>query len=139
MPMGIFRVCLVVITAIVNHPLLFPKENGTVLENTEEIIQKMKEREEILRLEKLRLEQEIEGQEAAQKVLEKAAKVVEDVKEEKVQWDMWTALSMVIFLLIELWRQDFQEGNWQDTGADEDDMAVLGKAFKGVAFPDRPS
>uniref|UniRef100_A0A8B9T3D8 Inositol 1,4,5-trisphosphate receptor-interacting protein n=1 Tax=Anas platyrhynchos TaxID=8839 RepID=A0A8B9T3D8_ANAPL len=123
MPVGIFRVCLVVITAIINHPFLFPKENGTVPENTEEIIQKMKEREESLRLQKLRLEQEIADQEAAQQALEKAAKVVEEIKEEKVPWDMWTALSM--------------EGNWQDTGAEEDDMAVLGKAFKGVAFPDK--
>uniref|UniRef100_A0A8C6ZUB5 Inositol 1,4,5-trisphosphate receptor-interacting protein n=1 Tax=Nothoprocta perdicaria TaxID=30464 RepID=A0A8C6ZUB5_NOTPE len=137
MPVGIFRVCLVVITAIINHPLLFPKENGTILENTEEIIQKMKEREEILRLEQLRLEQEIAGQEARQKSLEKAAKVVEESKEEKVSWDMWTAISLVIFLLIELWRQDFQEGNWQDTGGEEDDMAVLGKAFKGVVLPNK--
>lgn len=137
MPVGLFRVCLLVITAIVNHPLFFPKENGTVPENTEEIIQKMKEREESLRLEQLRLEQEIADQEATQKALEKAAVVVEESKEEKVRWDMWTALSMVIFLLIELWRQDFQEGNWQDIGGEEDDMAVLGKAFKGVAFPDK--
>ncbi|XP_074687322.1 inositol 1,4,5-trisphosphate receptor-interacting protein isoform X1 [Strix aluco] len=137
MPVGIFRVCLVVITAIVNHPLLFPRENGTVPENAEEIIQKMKEREESLRLEQLRLEQEIADQEATQKTLEKAAEVVEESKEEKVRWDMWTALSMIIFLLIELWRQDFQEGIWQDTGGEEDDMAVLGKAFKGVAFPDK--
>ncbi|XP_054238179.1 inositol 1,4,5-trisphosphate receptor-interacting protein [Indicator indicator] len=137
MPVGIFRVCLVVITAIVNHPLLFPKENGTVPENAEEIIQKMKEREQSLRLQQLRLEQEIADQEAREKTVEKAAEVVEESTEEKFRWDMWTALSMVIFLLIELWRQDFQEGNWQDTGGEEDDMAVLGKAFKGVAFPDK--
>ncbi|NXU47577.1 IPRI protein, partial [Turnix velox] len=137
MHVEIVRVCLVVLTAIINHPLIFPKENGTVPENTEEIIQKMKEREEILRLEQLRLEQEIAEQEAIQKALEKSAESIEETKEEKVPWDMWTALSMVIFLLIELWRQDFQEGIWQDTGGEEDDMAVLGKALKGVAFPDK--
>ena len=38
MALGLFRVCLVVVTAIVNHPLLFPRENATVPENEEEII-----------------------------------------------------------------------------------------------------
>ncbi|KFR00893.1 Inositol 1,4,5-trisphosphate receptor-interacting protein, partial [Opisthocomus hoazin] len=107
MPVGIFRVCLVLITAIVNQPLLFPKENGIVPENTEEIIQKMKEWEESLRLQQLYWEQKIADREAAQKALEKAAEVVEG------------------------------KGNWQDTGGEEDDMAVLGKALKGVAFPDK--
>ncbi|XP_061857783.1 inositol 1,4,5-trisphosphate receptor-interacting protein [Colius striatus] len=136
MPVGIFRVCLVVIAAIVNQPLLFPQENCTVPEHAEDIIQKMKEREERLRLAQLRLEQEVAEQEATQKALEEAAEATEERKEEKLQWDLWTALSMVIFLLIELWRQDFQEGMGQDTG-EEDDMAVLGKAFKGVSFPDK--
>ncbi|XP_019358320.1 PREDICTED: inositol 1,4,5-trisphosphate receptor-interacting protein [Gavialis gangeticus] len=137
MPAGIFRVCLVVITAIVNHPLLFPKENATVPEDTEEIIQRMKEREENLRLEQLRLEQEMAGQESAQKALEEAPKLEEKLEEDALRWDLWSAMSMVVFLLIELWRQDFQDGNWQDWAGEEDDMAILGKAFKGVALPNK--
>ncbi|XP_050814082.1 inositol 1,4,5-trisphosphate receptor-interacting protein isoform X1 [Gopherus flavomarginatus] len=137
MPAGIFRVCLVVIAAIVNHPLLFPKENATVPEYAEDIIQKMKVHEENLRLEQLRLEQEIAGQEAALKALEKATETEEQNIQEPLPWDLWSAMSMVIFLLIELWRQDYQDGNWQESASEEDDMAVLGKAFKGVTLPDK--
>lgn len=135
MPAGLFRVCLVVITAIVNHPLLFPKENVTVPENTEQVIQKMKEREENLRLELLKLEQEFAAQEALTKAAEKAAE--KQYRHDPFSWNFWTALSLMVFLLIELWRQDYQEGTWQDYVNVDDEIAVLGKAFKGVALPDK--
>ncbi|XP_061492052.1 inositol 1,4,5-trisphosphate receptor-interacting protein isoform X2 [Rhineura floridana] len=137
MPAGIFRVCLVVITAIVNHPLLFPKENVTVLEDTQEVLQKMKEREENLRLEEYKLEQEIAMQEALTKSSEKAIGTEEQYNQDPLSWNFWTALSMVVFLLIEFWRQDYQEGNWQDYANEEDEISVLGKAFKGVILPDK--
>ncbi|XP_015275601.1 PREDICTED: LOW QUALITY PROTEIN: inositol 1,4,5-trisphosphate receptor-interacting protein [Gekko japonicus] len=135
---GIFSVCLVVIAAIVNHPLLFPKENVTVPENTEEIIQKMKEREESLRLERLKLEQEMAVQETLTKSSEKAVESEEQYTYDPLSWNFWTALSLVVFfLLIELWRQDYQEGTWQDYSIEEDENAVLGKAFKGLVLPDK--
>ncbi|XP_054839199.1 inositol 1,4,5-trisphosphate receptor-interacting protein [Eublepharis macularius] len=137
MPAGIFRVCFVVIAAIVNHPLLFPKENITVPENTEEVIQKMKEREENLRLERLKLEQEIAVQEMLAKSSEKATEAEEQYMHDPLSWNFWTALSLVVFLLIELWRQDYQEGMWQDYSNEEDENAILGKAFKGVVLPDK--
>ncbi|CAI5775075.1 Hypothetical predicted protein [Podarcis lilfordi] len=136
MPAGIFRVCLVVITAIVNHPLLFPKENVTVLENTQEVIQKMKEREENLRLEQLKLEQEIAMQETLTKPSVKAAETEEQYNHNPLSWNFWTALSMVVFLLIEFWRQDYKEGTWQNYANEEDEISVLGKALKGVVLPD---
>uniref|UniRef100_A0ACB8F9B4 Uncharacterized protein n=1 Tax=Sphaerodactylus townsendi TaxID=933632 RepID=A0ACB8F9B4_9SAUR len=135
MPAGIFKVCLVVIATIVNHPLLFPKENVT--ENTEGIIQKMKEREESLRLEQLKLEQEMAAQETLTKSSEKAKESEEQYTHDPLSWNFWTALSLVVFLLIELWRQDYQEGIWQDYGTEEDENAVLGKAFKWVLLPDK--
>nr|XP_056705968.1 inositol 1,4,5-trisphosphate receptor-interacting protein [Euleptes europaea] len=137
MPAGVFKVCFVVIAAIVNHPLLFPKENVTVPENTEDIIQKMKEREESLRLERLKLEQEMAVQETLTKSSEKATEPEEQYPHDPLSWNFWTALSLVVFLLIELWRQDYQEGTWQDYSIEEDENAVLGKAFKGVFLPDR--
>ncbi|XP_053168157.1 inositol 1,4,5-trisphosphate receptor-interacting protein isoform X2 [Hemicordylus capensis] len=137
MPVGIFRVCLVVITAIINHPLLFPKENVTVLENTEEVIQKMKEREENLRLEQLKLEQEIAVQEALTKLPEKATESEEQYSYDPLSWNFWTVLSLLVFLLIELWRQDYQDGNWQDYANEENEIAVLGKAFKEFVLPDK--
>ncbi|XP_066477921.1 inositol 1,4,5-trisphosphate receptor-interacting protein isoform X1 [Tiliqua scincoides] len=137
MPAGIFRVCLVVITAIVNHPLLFPKENVTVLENAEEVIQKMKEREENLRLEQLKLEQEIADQEILAETSGKVTESENQYNHDPLSWNFWTALSMLVFLLIELWRQDHQEGNWQDYANEEDEIAILGKAFKGVVLPNK--
>ncbi|XP_020644633.3 inositol 1,4,5-trisphosphate receptor-interacting protein isoform X2 [Pogona vitticeps] len=137
MPAGIFRVCLVVITAIVNHPLLFPKENATVIENTEEVIQKMKEREENLRIEQLKLEQEIAAQEALTKSSEKARGPEEQHSHDSLYWNFWSALSMVVLLLIEFWRQDYQEGNWQDYANEDDDISILGRAFKGIVLPDK--
>lgn len=129
--------CFVVIAAIVNHPLLFPKENVTVPENTEEIIQKMKDWEESLRLEQLKLEQEMAVQEALAKSSEKATESEEQFTHDALSWNFWTALSLVVFLLIELWRQDYQDGTWQDYSIEEDENAVLGKAFKGVVLPDK--
>ena len=59
MALGLFRVCLVVVTAIVNHPLLFPREHATVPENEEELLRKMQEHQEKRQLEQLRLEEEV--------------------------------------------------------------------------------
>ncbi|XP_060624332.2 inositol 1,4,5-trisphosphate receptor-interacting protein [Anolis sagrei] len=137
MAAGIFRVCLVVITAIVNHPLLFPKDNVTVLENTDEVIQKMKEREENLRMEQLKLEQEFAMQEALAKSSEQATESEKPYDHDPLPWNLWTALSMVVFLLIEFWRQDYQEANRPDYANEEDELNVLGKAVKGAILPDK--
>lgn len=40
---AIARVCMVVAAAILNHPLLFPQENTTLLEQDEELLLRMKE------------------------------------------------------------------------------------------------
>ncbi|XP_003218565.1 inositol 1,4,5-trisphosphate receptor-interacting protein [Anolis carolinensis] len=137
MPGGIFRVCLVVITAFVNHPLLFPKDNVTILENTDEVIQKMKEREENLRMEQLKLEQEIAMQEALAKSSEQATESEKQYDHDFLPWNLWTALSMMVFLLIEFWRQDYQEANWPDYANEEDEINVLGKAVKGAILPEK--
>ena len=47
---AIARVCMVVAAAILNHPLLFPQENTTLLEQDEELLLRMKEHEERLEL-----------------------------------------------------------------------------------------
>ncbi|XP_015668262.1 inositol 1,4,5-trisphosphate receptor-interacting protein [Protobothrops mucrosquamatus] len=137
MPAGFFRVCLVVITAIVNHPFLFPKENVTVFENTEEIIEKMKEREENLRLEQLKLEQELAAQEVSVDSSEEKTGPEKQYDHDSLSWNFWTALSMIVFLLIEFWRQDYQEGNWQDYTKEDDEINVLGRIFKGFILPDK--
>ncbi|PNJ87202.1 ITPRIP isoform 4, partial [Pongo abelii] len=110
MAMGLFRVCLVVVTAIINHPLLFPRENATVPENEEEIIRKMQAHQEKLQLEQLRLEEEVARLAAEKEALEQVAEESRQQNETRVAWDLWSTLCMILFLMIEVWRQDHQEG-----------------------------
>ncbi|XP_030077798.1 inositol 1,4,5-trisphosphate receptor-interacting protein-like [Microcaecilia unicolor] len=132
MPAGFFRVCLVVVAAIVNHPLLFPRENTTLQESDKEIIQKLKKHEENLRIEQLRLEQEIARRDA-----EANMNLEGKGKEDKLPWDFWSTISMVIFLLIEIWRQDFQDGHLQEPNNEEDDMSLWGNIFQAVSLPNK--
>ncbi|KAG8430829.1 hypothetical protein GDO86_019927 [Hymenochirus boettgeri] len=134
MQAGIFKVCLVVVTAIVNHPLLFPNENMTLLANDEQIIQKMREREENLRSQQLQLEQLLSSVENKE---ENKDETNSDPKEEEPPWDFWSALSMIIFLMIEIWRQDFQDGNSQALNKEEDDLPFIGNHCQGVSLPNK--
>ncbi|KAI5277501.1 Inositol 1,4,5-Trisphosphate Receptor-Interacting Protein [Manis pentadactyla] len=110
MALELFRVCLVVVTAIVNHPLLFPRENTTVPENEEEIIRKMQAYQEELQLEQLRLEEEVARLAAEKEALEQVAEEGRQQNENRITWDLWSTLCMILFLVIELWRQDHQDG-----------------------------
>ncbi|NP_001388686.1 inositol 1,4,5-trisphosphate receptor-interacting protein precursor [Rattus norvegicus] len=140
MAMGLFRVCLVVVTAIINHPLLFPRENATVPENEEEIIRKMQEHQEKLQMEQLRLEEEV-----SRLVAEKEAlRQIEDEDQQQqleahTTWDLWSTLCMILFLIIEVWRQDHQDGTFPDClGADEDELSGPGGApLRGLPLPNR--
>ncbi|KAE8589302.1 hypothetical protein XENTR_v10017518 [Xenopus tropicalis] len=135
MQFGIFKVCLVVVTAIVNHPLLFPNENATLPE--EQIIQKMKDREESLKAEQMHLEQMFSSAVTKEKREEEEASQSTEASEDEPPWDFWSALSMVIFLMIEIWRQDFQEGNAQASTKEEDDLPFLGNNCQGVSLPNK--
>uniref|UniRef100_A0A8C5JXS5 Inositol 1,4,5-trisphosphate receptor-interacting protein n=1 Tax=Jaculus jaculus TaxID=51337 RepID=A0A8C5JXS5_JACJA len=137
MAMGLFRVCLVVVTAIVNHPLLFPRENATVPESEEEIIRKMQAHHEKLQLEQLRLEEEV-ARLAAEK--ESLAWAEEQGQRPDVHsaWDLWSTLCMILFLAIEVWRQDYQDAPLPEClGGDEDELPALGGSrLQGLALPD---
>ncbi|CAH2323065.1 Hypothetical predicted protein [Pelobates cultripes] len=127
MQAGIFKVFLVVITGIVNHPLLFPKNNATLPATDEHLLQKMKEHEENIKSQQLQLELLMNSEESQE----------EEPKTDIEAWDFWSALSMAIFLLIEIWRQDFQGGNTQDHGKEEDELQCLGNAWQGVSLPNK--
>ncbi|XP_075467928.1 inositol 1,4,5-trisphosphate receptor-interacting protein isoform X1 [Ascaphus truei] len=133
MQAGIFNVCLVVITAIVNQPFLFPRENTTLTTTDEMIIQKMKEYEENLKMEQLRLEQELSRAESEETSPDNEAT---DNKDDP-RWDFWSAMSMVIFLMIEIGRQNFQNGNSQEHSREEDDLPFLGNCCQGVSLPNK--
>uniref|UniRef100_A0A8C9QKR2 Inositol 1,4,5-trisphosphate receptor-interacting protein n=1 Tax=Spermophilus dauricus TaxID=99837 RepID=A0A8C9QKR2_SPEDA len=136
MALGLFRVCLVVVTAIVNHPLLFPRENATVPENDQEIIRKMQAHEEKMQLERLRLEEE-EARMAAEKEAPEQVAEEGQQQQETLALNLWTTLCMILFLIIEVWRQDHHDGPLPECpGGDEDELPVLGSApLRGVTLP----
>nr|XP_055105906.1 LOW QUALITY PROTEIN: inositol 1,4,5-trisphosphate receptor-interacting protein [Symphalangus syndactylus] len=139
MAMGLFRVCLVVVTAIINHPLLFPRDNATVPENEEEIIRKMQAHQEKLQLEQLRLEEEVARLAAEKEALEQVAEEGRQQNETRVAWDLWSTLCMILFLMIEVWRQDHQEvPSPECLGGEEDELPGLGgAALQGLTLPNK--
>ncbi|KAG3264132.1 inositol 1,4,5-trisphosphate receptor interacting protein [Ictidomys tridecemlineatus] len=136
MALGLFRVCLVVVTAIVNHPLLFPRENATVPENDQEIIRKMQAHEEKMQLERLRLEEE-EARTATEKEAPEQVAEEGQQQQETLALNLWTTLCMILFLIIEVWRQDHHDGPLPECpGGDEDELPLLGSApLRGVTLP----
>ncbi|XP_013359517.1 PREDICTED: inositol 1,4,5-trisphosphate receptor-interacting protein isoform X2 [Chinchilla lanigera] len=138
--MALFRVCLVVVTAIINHPLLLPRENTTVPEDEEEIIRKMQAHQEKLQLEQLRLEEEV-AQLAAKEALEQVAEEGQQQQQQEAHaaWDLWSTLCMILFLIIEVWRQDHQDTPLPECpGGDEDELPGLGGApLRGLALPNK--
>uniref|UniRef100_G1TID3 Inositol 1,4,5-trisphosphate receptor interacting protein n=1 Tax=Oryctolagus cuniculus TaxID=9986 RepID=G1TID3_RABIT len=138
MAVGLFRVCLVVVTAIINHPLLFPRENATVPENEEEIIRKMQAHQEKLQLEQLRLEEEVARLAAEKEALEQVAEEAQP-NDTRAAWDLWSTLCMILFLIIEVWRQDHQDGpSLECPGGDEDELPGLGGApLRGLTLPNK--
>lgn len=139
MALGLFRVCLVVVTAIINHPLLFPRENATVPENEEEIIRKMQAHQEKLQLEQLRLEEEVARLAAEKEALERVAEEGQQQNESRTAWDLWSTLCMILFLVIEVWRQDHQDAPSPECpGGDEDELPGLeGAPLRGLSLPNK--
>ncbi|XP_060895896.1 inositol 1,4,5-trisphosphate receptor-interacting protein [Labrus mixtus] len=97
---SIARVCMVVAAAILNHPLLFPRENTTVQEQDEEMMARMREHEERLEMEQSKLEKELAQLESQRE---------ETSTEEGYSWYFWSALSLVIFFTIEMCRVDLAD------------------------------
>ncbi|XP_074151624.1 inositol 1,4,5-trisphosphate receptor-interacting protein [Sminthopsis crassicaudata] len=137
MTAGIFRVCLVVVTAIINHPILFPWENATIPENEEEIIHKMRAHQEKMQLEQLRLEEEVARMEEEKEALKQDAKDGQQQNEGRLAWDLWSTLCMIVFLMIELWRQDYLDGIPPDSPGEEDDLPSPRTTFRGITLPDK--
>ncbi|KAM9324572.1 inositol 1,4,5-trisphosphate receptor-interacting protein [Gastrophryne carolinensis] len=134
MSAGIFKVCLVVITAIVNHPILFPSNESALPTTDDLIIQKLKEREEALKLHQLELEQLLSRQDTTTD--EETNTDGKAVKDESL-WDIWSVMSMIVFLMIEVWRQDFLDNNSQEQSKEEDDVLFFGNGCNGVPFPSK--
>lgn len=106
---SIARICMVVAAAILNHPLLFPKENMTIPEEEDDVLARMKEHEERLQAEQERLEEEIsKADQAANSGIDYYG------------WYFWSTLSLVIFFTVEVCRQDLNPGETPDHAEDEE-------------------
>lgn len=99
---AIARVCMVITAAILNHPLLFPQENATLPEQDEELVARMREHEERLEREQARLEKELS-------LLDSRQRDEEEEEEGVYSWYLWSAVSFVIFVTIEMCRLDAAE------------------------------
>lgn len=118
---AIARVCMVVAAAILNHPLLFSRENATLPEHDEELVARMREHEERLAAEQARLETEL---------LQLESKRREAGTDQSCGWYFWSALSLVIFFTIEVCRVDL--GGRADDWPVEDEE---GSAESGAVDP----
>ncbi|XP_056147766.1 inositol 1,4,5-trisphosphate receptor-interacting protein [Lampris incognitus] len=99
---AIARVCMVVVAAILNNPLLFPRENTTIPEQDDELIARMQEHEERLKMEQAKLEEELSRLNLKQD--ERSSH--ESSSQHSYGWYFWYAVSLVIFLTIEVCRVD---------------------------------
>ncbi|KAM9727705.1 inositol 1,4,5-trisphosphate receptor-interacting protein [Menidia menidia] len=91
---AIGRVCMVVAAAILNHPLIFPQENSTLLEQDEVLLARMREHEERLAMEQTKLEEELSQ--------------LEETSSDDV-CSFWSLVSFLVFLAIEMCRVDLTD------------------------------
>ncbi|KAG7271099.1 hypothetical protein CRUP_005652 [Coryphaenoides rupestris] len=121
---AIVRACVVVAAAILNHPLLFPRENATLPEHDVEVVARMRAHEEEMRaheerlaLERSRLEEEEEEEEERSRL----QRSLEEGRDEAFVWYFWSAVSLVVFLAIEVGRVDFADAGTETWTIEEDE------------------
>ena len=97
---AIARMFVLVAAAILNYPLLSPKENAQIHDQDEELIARMREHEKLLEKEKAKLEKELSQLELEPEEVE---------PEEDYTWYLWSTVTILIFLVIELCRMELTE------------------------------
>ncbi|XP_010868421.2 inositol 1,4,5-trisphosphate receptor-interacting protein [Esox lucius] len=120
---AIARVFVVMAAAIMNNPLLFPRENTTLPEQDPALLTRMREHEEKLNLEKVRLEQELLNTDTEQQDLD---------SETGYSWYFCSALSLLIFFAIEVFRQDLTD--MESRYIDDEDGFVEGISISSKAL-----
>lgn len=126
---AVARVCMVVAAAILNHPLLFPHENTSLPDQDEELIARMREREEKLEMEKAKLDLEVAQSHSRQD---------EGSTEEGGGrgWCFWSIVSFVIFFTIELCRVDLVDADVRPA-EDEDVFSDSGSVIPSSMVLDK--
>ncbi|KAK0131700.1 Inositol 1,4,5-trisphosphate receptor-interacting protein [Merluccius polli] len=129
---AVARVCMVVAAAILNHPLLFPQENATLAEQDAALVTRMRAHEELMRAheERLAAEQsrlEEEEEEERSRLASRPRR-----SDEAYSWYFWSAVSLVVFLAVEVSRVDLADA---ETWAKEDEDACPGTGSVGSGAP----
>lgn len=119
--------CMVVAAAILNHPLFFPQENITLPEQDEELMARMREHEEKLKMEQARLEKELSQMDSKQ---EKTS------SDDAYTWYFWSAVSFVIFFTIEMCRVDLADAELRPV-EDEDVVSEGGSVLPRMMVLDK--
>nr|XP_020456037.1 inositol 1,4,5-trisphosphate receptor-interacting protein [Monopterus albus]XP_020456045.1 inositol 1,4,5-trisphosphate receptor-interacting protein [Monopterus albus] len=107
----IARMCVVVAAVILNHPVLFPQENTTLPDQDEELIARMREHEERLQVEQVKLERELSQLDSKQE---------ETSSEEGYSWYFWSTVSFIVFVFIEMGRVDLVDS--ENRPAEDEDI-----------------
>ncbi|XP_078079118.1 inositol 1,4,5-trisphosphate receptor-interacting protein [Mustelus asterias] len=134
MPIGIIAVCLLMAVAVIDQPFTFEQENRSVEQEREEQSQsRMREREQQLRAEMQRLEKEFA--ESVPGGLESGSGR-EPGREEDDSWSMWSALSILVFVLLEIWRRDTEPRSLPELSAEDEDSDAIGELSRCAELPD---
>lgn len=86
---------MVVAAAILNHPLFYPQENATLPDQDKELMARMQEHEDMLKMEQAKLEKELFQLDSEQE---------ESSSKKDYSWYIWSTLCFVIFFAIEMCR-----------------------------------
>ncbi|XP_068597030.1 inositol 1,4,5-trisphosphate receptor-interacting protein [Brachionichthys hirsutus] len=124
---AIARVCVVLAAALLNHPRLFPQENATHPDQDQELMARMREREERLQMEQAKLEDELSRQNSEQE---------ETAPDEAYGRYLWSAVSFVIFFTIEMCRLDLADAEARPV-EDEDVLSESGWVTPGTMALDK--
>lgn len=123
---AIARFCVVVAAAILNHPLLFPDNSTTPdPEQEDDLLARMKEHQEKLEAEQARVEQEL------------STEALSADQDDGYSWYLWSALSVVIFFMIEVCRQEASQVGSQSSDAwieDDEGWFGGGARVRGLAL-----
>ncbi|XP_048465079.1 inositol 1,4,5-trisphosphate receptor-interacting protein isoform X1 [Rhincodon typus] len=134
MPVGILAVCLVMVVTVINQPFTFQEARWNGEQQQElETLRRMKEREEHLQAEMWRLERELAESSPGELGLESSG---EPGKGQEYSWNLWSALSVAAFLLLEIWRQDTEPRCLQEVTDEDEDSGAIGESWWCAALPD---
>uniref|UniRef100_UPI00398EB9D9 inositol 1,4,5-trisphosphate receptor-interacting protein n=1 Tax=Pristiophorus japonicus TaxID=55135 RepID=UPI00398EB9D9 len=136
MPVGIFAVCLLVAAAVIDRPFtLQPAGRSAEREREADTVSRMKEREERLRAQMLRLEKEFAESLPAGAGPGSGGGPAGEEEEER-GWSLWSALIIAALLLLEIWRQDAEPRAPQELASEDEDWDALGDSAWCAALPD---